>query len=473
LYYFYTRNELIVSSNIDTIVELKEPEQFNIDKQHILERLFFYYGLSDRSYFKEIKVLKTNHFLEAGQNISEKEQFRINEFFSSNPRKGKNTLEDLSALFISRLGVYLPDKRYALSFTGGFDGRTLLGVSKHYHKNFFSYAFGAKDSEDMVIPQKQAPTLGVVFNPIVLNKAYIELFSLNKGIELIEKTDGAASFARAHYLYAAEKLAADTAYMVTGNFGSELFRAIHNPGVMFSEELISFFSNRNEQDWIQILKNSSKWKYLSNRASYSEPFEQLIADMREFKKNTSTLSTNEAFYTFVFNEVFRKYFGPEIKIQQNFIVNRAPFIDYHFMKELFETYYCGVYSDFFTNNPMKRFKGQLLYSYILKKACPELLSMRTVKGYKPSALLNHWGKLQLVANLIEKKLKKTSENDDPHLVTKAFMHNKDKWNAFPVMEDIYNSDYLKKQVQNAKYADNTLINIVSSNYFLAKILSNG
>ena len=473
IYFYQNNNEIVISGCPDEIIRLTDKEKFAIDKQYILERLFFNYGLFEKTYFKGIELVKANHYIQVTDRIKQSEQFRLRDLFTRNPKRGKNTLAGISQLFVDRLKTYLPEEKYALSFTGGFDGRTLLAVSLYLNKDFFTYAFGSGVSPDLLIPISQAKKLNIEFDPIILDEQYAENHAYSKGIELIEKSCGKASFSRAHYVYAANILSEKTNIMITGNFGSELFRAMHNPGVMISQELIDVFSLQDETEWIEKLKNSPKWEYLNQDVDFSPAFDQLVSDIISFKEKTKQHTTNEAFYIFVLNEVFRKYFGPEIQMQQHYLVNRAPFIDFQFIEELFKTHYCGVYSDFFTHNPVKRFKGQLLYAHILKTANSPLLQMPTGKGYRPSSLLTHWGKVQLAANLIRKKLKKGNAEADDFMVTRSFLHHKEKWSNTPICNEIYNENFIRKKLDNAAKADNLLINVVSSNLYLSNLLKNG
>lgn len=99
---------------------------------------------------------------------------------------------------------------------------------------------------------------------------------------LIDLTDGLASFARAHYLFAAESLSQSVNYMITGNFGSELLRAMHNPGVMISHELIGIFETASKDFWINSLRNSPKLRFIQKN-NFTKELEELIEEIDQFK----------------------------------------------------------------------------------------------------------------------------------------------------------------------------------------------
>jgi len=89
-----------------------------------------------------------------------------------------------------------------------------------------------------------------------------------------------------------------------------------------------------------------------------------------YNDSYSKLTKNQKFYVFVFEEVFRKYFGAEIINQFKYIKNRTPFLDMAFLKAILRTELAGIHSEFFEHNPVKRYKGQILYAHIINKTYP-------------------------------------------------------------------------------------------------------
>ena len=86
---------------------------------------------------------------------------------------------------------------------------------------------------------------------------YLKNHSLNEaGRDFIIRSSGTGTFTRAHYLFAARQLARKTKYLLTGNFGSEIFRAAHVPGVIISPNLYTVFSSGNPDEACQKLWGS-------------------------------------------------------------------------------------------------------------------------------------------------------------------------------------------------------------------------
>jgi hypothetical protein len=117
-------------------------------------------------------------------------------------------------------------------------------------------------------------------------------------------------------------------------------------------------------------------------------------------------NTNHFFYYFIFKEVFRKVFGFWTAAQFENIKVRTPFLDISFIQLLLKSAYAGCNNSFFTHNPLKRYKGQLLYAQILKTLHSPLFQMMTGKNYKPSQLLSVQGQFSIVLPYIKKKWRK-------------------------------------------------------------------
>jgi hypothetical protein len=201
---------------------------------------------------------------------------------------------------------------------------------------------------------------------------------------------------------------------------------------------------------------------------FHNELDTLIIEMKDYKNEYGQLKRNEFHYVYLMGEILRKYFGPEIYMQNHYIHNRTPYLDMNFIKELFNSFYCGVYSDYFTHNPIKRYKGQLVYPYIIKKTFPELLDLKTGKGYKPNTLLSQKGKIELVLNLLRKKIVRSKlQSSDPFAVVKAFQYNRDKWLNVDIRDDLYNKDVILSDIVHGDHEVDVLTNILSANYYIS------
>ena len=161
------------------------------------------------------------------------------------------------------------------------------------------------------------------------------------------------------------------------------------------------------------------------------------------------LTPNQRFYVFVFEEVFRKYFGAEMVNQFRYLKNRTPYLDIDFVKALLNTRLAGVYSDFFEHKPLKRYKGQVLYAHIIKKAYPALGAIITDKGYCPDDLLTMTGHLNILWRYQKKKRQRTPSAADPYTAARSFRQNSAFYRQIPVDDELFNTGLINDEA----YAD--------------------
>jgi len=445
LYYHKGKGKITLSENAVTLGRYTGSDE--ICNRFILEAIMFNYPLFNNSIFQDINLLPSNSFLSirAGEVSVNKHTF-IENLFEKNPVPWRKSVKTTADKFLESVEKYLPDKHYATSLTGGFDGRTLVSAGLFFNKNFSTYSFGSETSKDIIIAEALSSKASLSYIKIGLGEDYARQKSLEFGKEFILNSSGAATFARAHYLYAAKQLKGETDTIVTGNFGSEIFRAAHISGVVISENLFNFFIADSPSETFKAIELSPEFNCM-NKSTIKEEWESLKEDILKLSclnKDYSGLTRNQRFYVFVFEELFRKYFGAEMVNQFGYLKNRTPYLDIDFLKAVFKTELSGIHSGFFENNPMKRYKGQVLYAYIIRKAYPEFSKMMTDKGYKPDDLINFLGKINISKGYLKKKItRKSPRCFDSYGVAKSWEANRDYWNRIPVSSEYFNVTELK------------------------------
>lgn len=467
IFYFEDEENTWVASKPKLITENIEKE-FSPNRKFILEKLLFNYPFENDTIFQNIKMLSGNHFLmidHAG--VKEIRHTDILDWVVPDPLPVRQATGYMVDLLNETFDTYFPDEEFYLSFTGGFDGRTILSRALNQSKKLIAYSFGTKSSPDIAIPTTQSQKLGMQFRPFLLDEAEYITKSLEYGLEMVDTTAALSNFARAHYVYASRQISETHKYILTGNFGSELFRAFHTTGVMVTPFLFQLF---NVSDVERFLESYSfpELGFL-NKEEFKNELQSVknhLASSKVFDKHGYT--KNQLFYKYVFENIFRKYFGAEIAMQNNYLYNRTPYIDYILVKELMKTQLAGIYSEFYENNPAKRLKGQWLYAQNIKRNNSQLFGMKTGKGYPPKNIVSQTGKLYLLLNLINKKIKKKSGSTDEFGVLKAFEHNKDSFSKMQFDKRYFNEEKIKKAVTGKAGDLNNLINIISLNWYLKK-----
>jgi len=464
LYYHQHNDKIFFSENA-----IKMGKYLNLNKishRFILETMLFNYPLFNNSIVEDIQLLPSNSFIKiSSSGIFVKKHTKIEEFFSSSPLSWKKSVAEIRDIFLETIKKYLPDKPYAHALTGGFDGRTLVATGLFYKKKFSCYSFGSPESKDTKIASQLTNQAEIPFIDIELNKKYVTEGSFDCGQDFIRNSSGTATFVRAHYLFATRSLKENTDIIITGNFGSEIFRAAHITGVVISPNLYSLFGLNNPEKGINAIENSKEFKFL-NRASYQKYWDALKNDILQlpcYNKNYSGFTQNQRFYVFVFEEIFRKYFGAEMINQFKYLKNRTPFLDINLLKSILNTCLAGIHADFFEHNPLKRYKGQVLYAHIIEKAYPAFGKILTDKGYRPDDLINFFGKVNILKGYLKKMIHGVFPDSDPFSVARAWEINKKYWNNIPVSPKYFNiseSDNIDKEI---------LFKIISLSYLIEKI----
>ena len=472
IYYYNSNNRLILSDNAFSLG--RHMGMTTLSKRFVLESQLFNYPLFNHSVIDGISLLPSNSgmvFDRSGVKIIK--HTSIEKLFCQNPLPLKKSVGRLTESFLEVIKKYLPEENYFTALTGGFDGRTLTAAGRYHGKSFTCYCFGTTASDDLKLASEIAFKAGIPFLPIELGNDYLRSYSLDAGKEFIIRSSGTGTFARAHYIFSVRQLADRTKYLVTGNFGSEIFRAVHVPGVIISPDLYALFMSENPEQAYQKLLSSTRMKYL-NQAELGSVLADLksdIACLPCFNSQYGYLTRNQQFYIFVFEELFRKYFGAEMISQAGYLNNRTPFLDIDFLKQLMETEFAGIHSGFFEENPFKRYKGQVLYANIIRKAFPQLGKMLTDKGYKPDDLISVTGKSRIIAGYMGKRLKRKAGIGDPNGVRSAWELNRSHYENLPVKNNLFKIKNITDD-SNSGLTDNKakIFSLIYSDNYLDKLM---
>lgn len=406
VYYFQTNGEVLVSSRAG-FIKSSLRERVSLNKQWILERILFNHSLDSETPWEKIRQLPAHHSLTLTKGkVTVHKYLNIEGYFTDQPRSWRKSLLPMSELFSDRCRHYFTNDTNRISFTGGFDGRTLLACALGNQAPVETYSFGSSKNPDITIPKRISKKLGIPYTPFYLDQPeYLDEW-LPMGKEMVNRCDGNSSFLHVHYLYSAKKQQGREC-LVTGMFGSELLRALHVSGQVTSRPLVDFFVHDDPDVWRGLIRNSPRLQFL-NMDCFSQEMENLWWKLLELKKEMRGLglSQNQRFYKFIFEETFRKVFGNFIVPQLHYAPVRAPFLDFVFIKELLQTGLAGANNEFFTHNPVKRAKGQMLYAHIIRQNHAPLLREYNDKGYRPGALLSPLGKFSIGWGWAKKRLKR-------------------------------------------------------------------
>lgn len=416
VYYQIRNDRIFLSSSVFFLAGQTDPGV--PDRRHLLERLLFNYPFFDGTSFSKIRLLGAHRQItvtETGAGVET--PFAVERHFGAGLQKSAQSLTELTELFEAESRLFLPEAPFAISFTGGFDGRTLVAAArKAGRSDFLTYSFGMPDEPDVTFPAAQAKAVGVPYLPIYLDTDYVNRYALDSAWAFLRLSEFNGNFGRPHYHYAAKLLAEKTGYILTGNFGSEMFRAMHQPGVMMSEALLRIFATR-DASWKDFLRAAAGRQA---GAFFRAELDGLIADLEQYLDAKKGLDPNQRFYVFVLEEIFRKYFGPELVMQSHYLRNRTPYLSLHFFAALNETVWSGVHARLFEKQKNKRLKGQIFYSAFLHRTDKQLYRLPTNKGYSPADVLETWRRPLLLGRVARQKFLR-GYNGDSNAVETYFL----------------------------------------------------
>ena len=441
---YYLQEKKVVSNHWEAIVPFSNHA---IDELFVIESHLFNYPLGESTIYQDVKVLDSFSVLEM-----DREEFKFNVLVDISgwfPAQVDDSigLDALAQQFISSIEPYFTSERELITFTSGFDGRTILASALAFKKEVYTFSMGRMENDDVYNPKSNAEELKIPFETIDLasDKYQSKFFHCAK--RMSEISGGRNGFLYPHFYYCTDYF---NSYPVmhTGYCGSELFRALHVAGAVTSKELVSIFLEEDEGKLREIILQSKRLRFIQpnvierNETALWKRIDSIRSMRNQFN------NTNHFFYYFIFKEVFRKVFGFWTTTQFENIKVRTPFLDISFIQLLLRSAYAGCNNSFFTHNPLKRYKGQLLYAQILKTLHSPLFQLMTGKNYKPSQLLSVHGQMSIVLPYIKKKWrkKKTIPNIDNLGLITGF---KQSWEALNPRLDNLSEIYSLDDIQRA------------------------
>jgi asparagine synthase (glutamine-hydrolysing) len=441
--YFYNLDDYcFVSSSLMVLCKYIEPIP-EPNESYIIEKILFNYSFRNNTPFQNVFLMPSCSFISIEKNgLKTKNEYSLENYFIDTPFPWQNNLDKLSDIYFTELLSYIPEKPYALTLTGGFDSRTILSAALKKNVAFQTFSYGSQNDPDIIIPELIGKSMGFPYTPFLLNDEFAENDFWNDGITFLLKSEGAGNLSRGHYVYTAKKLAESSDYILTGNFGSELIRSMKESGVMASEPLFALFEFDDKDKFVNYVCNIQQLNFINTQIK-DRNLNVLLDEAWAYKLSLpKSFTTNQKFYMYLFGEVFRKYFGPEIIIQSEFLLNRSPFIDYNIFKSTLECSIAGVYQNFKERSPIKRFHGQILYAHIIKKLHFPLLNIKLDRTYKPKDFLTLLGRIFIIIGHIKRIILNNGKNKLSPSYSKSFYEK----NHEEIKTALANSKYLNKDI---------------------------
>jgi asparagine synthase (glutamine-hydrolysing) len=472
VYYLAMKDFIVVSGSLSEIyINLESKPKPN--EKYVVEKALFNYSFLNNTPFSNVFLMPSCHYIEISSfGINIKRYYSVEDFIVEKPKPWKKNIKSLADIYCKELLSYIPEQLFALTLTGGFDGRTVLSSALKRNATFDAFSYGSSGDPDIKLPESISRSLGFNYIPFFLDDDYAKNDFWADAVTFLMKSEGTGNLSRGHYIYTARELSKTHDYILTGNFGSEIIRSMKDPGVLASETLFALFEYENKQMFKDFVNNQKQLDFIDPDLK-QKTLAEIIDKAWEYKEGLpQSFSKNKKFYMYMFGEVFRKYFGSEIVVQSEYIINRSPFIDYNIFNATLDTSLAGVYQNFREKSPIKRFHGQILYAFILKKLYPPLLDLILDKGYKPKDFLSIYGRLSILMGYMKRKYFE-NKNHNPSYSEKFYVQNYDKIESIITGSNYLNKDLYRKILQSGEWKNHQqeFVNALSMELFFQKHLN--
>jgi hypothetical protein len=388
-YYALDRNSFLFSTSLSVLIKhlSKKPD---FDKTAISELALFNYPLGSRTYFRNVYMLCPAEIVYANSKGLRKELWwEVRSLYEVGLFSKYEALEMGSDLFHRVVNSLASDvSKVCVSFTSGFDSRSLLAALDKSNDDVLTYSFGIPGSLNVEIPKSIAAELDIAYQPMLLDGVYEHVYD-EYAMKALLLSDCLSTVERANYPYTFRRLADFSSVTITGLFGSELLRTFQNVGHIVSSRLVRLNVAADPCAVLKdmILKSQQPCYFAPDIITQS--IDEINSDISEILvKRFGDMNANMRFYMFLLTEGLRKYFGAEVHMERPWSVNRFPFLDEEFVEFLFRSPFAGVYSRAIKPTVTNRYFSQYFYAYIIRKYRPELLTALTDHGYPPRDVLS-------------------------------------------------------------------------------------
>lgn len=396
LYYYFRDNVLLFSSSMNQLLDYGFIDK-KVNERAIAKIAIFNYITGNETIISNIFMQLNASIITIRENkLSEKRYWSLADIYTQ-PRdrlKQNDALEKCNQLLKEIVNMYISDQKYfAVTFTGGYDSRTILSVLDRNKKDFFCYSYGKKGCYDIQIPQKISDVLGIDFRKFYLDGAFETDFE-KYAFKAVYFSDGLGAITRANFVYPCNEISDSVDIILTGLFGSEMIKQPASLGYYINAQVKNlFFSNSPHKIFNKLIEAEVKKGYLCKdvfRKYKEDIFNELYE--RYFSKKSAKFN----FYNFLIQEGIRKYFMQELKMERVYVENRHPFLDDDFIELLFKTPFAGIYNIKRGKNIIMARKTHQLYASLINKNNPQLAKFRTTHGYKPIDILSNFRMIKVL-----------------------------------------------------------------------------
>jgi hypothetical protein len=388
LYYAFEKGKLIISSNTAMILKNSWVSR-EVDPLAMAMQNLFDYMLGEHYFVKGIRRFENARIYSFdSQGLRKKIYWDVSELFHEKLLPKNQSLDMLAEQLKKNVNLYSSDaERILVSLTGGFDGRTNVAMLDRPLQDFKCYSYGMPGSKQIHVPQEIAKKTGIQYDPIILDKEFLNQYYENT-LKASYFSNGTAPVGFGNIPYTYKKISKYSDTIITGLFGSEILRPLHNNGIQVNDQSFSIFLNNDYKKGIEhALVDTKVVRFFDNDYLTNIKNELMEYFRAQYFDKYKSYDRMIIFFFFIIQEGLRKYFSQEVSIERVYVTTRFPYFDIDLIDLIYQTPWAGMYNGFLGESKFKRRKGQLLYAHIIKKYKPELGALILDRGYTPNDLL--------------------------------------------------------------------------------------
>jgi len=229
LYYHQAKEGFYFAAEAKAILAVR-PELRRIDPRSFGEYVTCGCVLENRTLFDKIKVLPggSRWVLKNGGVAEKGTYFHPREWEEQEVLEPESYYQELRGIFSRNLPRYFHSRgKIGVSLTGGLDTRMIMAWHQAPTGSLPCYTFGGRyrDCQDVVVARKIARACGQPHQVIQVGQEFFAGFS-HYAERTVYLTDGCADVRRASDLYLNELAREIAPVRMTGNYGSEVLRAV-------------------------------------------------------------------------------------------------------------------------------------------------------------------------------------------------------------------------------------------------------
>lgn len=386
LYYCHQPDRLIISTSVSSIIANLSTIP-SLDESALIQQYIFDHTLGSKTHFKSIELQDNYTYLIYDlQDLEAVKYFSLaTAFLQDRKLSWVEAYDQIADKFNSVMDLIVPVTQINSSLTGGYDSRTILSyllTRKNIDFQLYSWATDQR-WHDVEIPRNITDRLGLKYLQIDLGEEMLDSYDYFAD-QQIYWTDGTGSISRCNQMYSHSILTRYSRNLLTGYFGSEIFKPLHTSNVMIKELFVRFLTIREREKLLEDIFSDLKQKAVFHNDFLAENKHDFFDLTLEYFKSLDILEKNsDKLFHYLLKTGFWKFFGQEFHAQRINTFMISPYFDDDFVDFIINSEIMNVHNHYYRRNISISLKSQSIYNPIIKKNAPELMKFIINRGFKP------------------------------------------------------------------------------------------